>query len=129
MEQIRKAVELARAGGSAEPQVDDWVAPNPSRPGPSDNGFDPRHGLLPEAPPEPRRDLRIDQRSEKFREVMLNAAHLEANRIVSYDITDPRSKSFDMLRTQVLQAMDLEKVAGSRSHLTDGRLWKNRNIN
>jgi protein-tyrosine kinase len=39
-------------------------------------------------------------------EVVLNPTYLESQRIVSHDITDPRSKSFDMLRTQVLQTMD-----------------------
>ena len=41
-------------------------------------------------------------------EVKLNEAHLESKRVVSHDIADPRSKSFDMLRTQVLQTMDLK---------------------
>jgi len=39
-------------------------------------------------------------------ETMLNGARLEAKRIVAHDVADPRSKSFDMLRTQVLQSMD-----------------------
>jgi protein-tyrosine kinase len=38
--------------------------------------------------------------------VPLNRVHLEANRIVGHDISDPRSSAFDMLRTQVLQGMD-----------------------
>jgi Mrp family chromosome partitioning ATPase len=41
-------------------------------------------------------------------EVVLNGAHLESKRIISHDITDPRSKSFDMLRTPVLQSMDMK---------------------
>jgi protein-tyrosine kinase len=41
-------------------------------------------------------------------EYALNSAHLENNRIISHDITDPRSKSFDMLRTQVLQSMAMK---------------------
>jgi capsular exopolysaccharide synthesis family protein len=40
------------------------------------------------------------------KEVVLNGANLVSNRIVSHDIGDVRSKSFDMLRTQVLQSMD-----------------------
>jgi protein-tyrosine kinase len=39
-------------------------------------------------------------------EVALNAAYLESNRIIAHDDVDPRSKFFDMLRTQVLQSMD-----------------------
>lgn len=40
------------------------------------------------------------------REITLDISHLESNRIIAYDETDPRTKSFDMLRTQVLQSMD-----------------------
>src|ERR1700757_2133134 len=42
------------------------------------------------------------------KEVALNSAHLESKRIIAHDIQDPRSKSFDMLRTQVLQSMELK---------------------
>ena len=40
------------------------------------------------------------------RVVMLDGARLEDNRIIAHDIADPRARSFDMLRTQVLQTMD-----------------------
>jgi protein-tyrosine kinase len=40
-------------------------------------------------------------------EVTLDAEHLEAARIIGHDVTDPRAKSYDILRTHVLQAMDL----------------------
>ena len=42
------------------------------------------------------------------KEAVLVGAHLKSNRLVSYDIADVRSKSFDILRTQVLQSMDRE---------------------
>jgi len=42
------------------------------------------------------------------KEVVLNSTHLESNRIIAHDIVDPRSKSFDMLRTQVLQSMAMK---------------------
>ena len=42
------------------------------------------------------------------KEVTLSGVQLESKRIISHDIADPRSKSFDILRTQVLQAMDLK---------------------
>ena len=42
----------------------------------------------------------------QIRQVYLNRAHLESMRIVSHDGSDPHAGSFDMLRTQVLQAMD-----------------------
>jgi Mrp family chromosome partitioning ATPase len=38
----------------------------------------------------------------------LNTAHLEANRVIAHDIEDPRSRAFDMLRTQILQPMDMK---------------------
>jgi Mrp family chromosome partitioning ATPase len=41
-------------------------------------------------------------------DVTLDAAHLESNRIIAHDVADPRSRSFDMLRTQVLQSMDMK---------------------
>lgn len=42
------------------------------------------------------------------RDVVLNNAQLVANRLVSQDVTDLRSRTFDILRTQVLQSMDKE---------------------
>jgi protein-tyrosine kinase len=46
--------------------------------------------------------------SGAIRGVALKSSHLQANRIVSHMVTDPRSRAFDMLRTQILQAMDLK---------------------
>jgi len=40
--------------------------------------------------------------------VELDPAHLQAKRIVSYDGKDPRSRPFDILRTEVLRSMDLK---------------------
>jgi protein-tyrosine kinase len=44
----------------------------------------------------------------QIKETALDAAYLQSKRIISHDITDRRSRSFDMLRTQVLQSMDLK---------------------
>ena len=90
MENIRQAVERARSlqgAAGSKPQVrDDLGAPRlRSDPG---VGFSNAGG--------------------RIREIELNAAHLLSNRIVSYNGTDPRSLPFDMLRTQVLQSMDLK---------------------
>lgn len=41
------------------------------------------------------------------RAIALSGARLEASRIIGHDVTDPRAKSYDILRTHVLQAMDL----------------------
>jgi protein-tyrosine kinase len=42
----------------------------------------------------------------RINEADLSSVDLEASRIIAHNAADPRSKSFDMLRTQVLQAMD-----------------------
>ena len=44
----------------------------------------------------------------QIEETVLDGAHLQSKRIISHDIADRRSRSFDMLRTQVLQSMDLK---------------------
>lgn len=44
--------------------------------------------------------------SFQTKEVQLDRRHLEAHRIIAHNVADPRSRSFDMLRTQVLQSMD-----------------------
>jgi Mrp family chromosome partitioning ATPase len=83
MEHIRKAVERAKGPLTPDGQFPDLgterIAAGPRRPIPAST-----------------------------REAALNAAHLESKRIIAHDITDPRSRSFDMLRTQVLQSMDLK---------------------
>lgn len=39
--------------------------------------------------------------------VLLSPKHLEANRIIAHDFADHRARSYDMLRTQVLQTMSM----------------------
>ena len=46
-------------------------------------------------------------------EVELDVAYLQSQRIVAFDGNDLRSRSFDMLRTEILQSMDLRV----------GKLW------
>jgi protein-tyrosine kinase len=48
------------------------------------------------------------QSKELAQGVELDLAHLQSHRIVAYDGTDLRSRSFDMLRTEVLQSMDVK---------------------
>jgi protein-tyrosine kinase len=62
---------------------------------------------------EPPRQARLftdsaDSDKEGMPEVELDSAYLQSQRIVAHDGSDPRSASFDMLRTQVLRSMDLE---------------------
>jgi len=42
----------------------------------------------------------------RIEDIVLNSTYLQSNRIISHMITDPRSRPFDMLRTQILQSMD-----------------------
>jgi protein-tyrosine kinase len=57
-------------------------------------------------PGDPAAALAEGYAASRIRAVKLNEARLESRRIISYDVADQRSKSFDMLRTQVLQSMD-----------------------
>ncbi len=43
-----------------------------------------------------------------IQEIALDTAHLQSRRMIAYDGKDPRSRSFDMVRTQVLRSMDLK---------------------
>jgi hypothetical protein len=49
----------------------------------------------------------FDPAGAAFRGVVLDEAHLESSRIIGHDVTDARAKSYDILRTHVLQTMDL----------------------
>ena len=108
MESIRQALERARTlnVGSAGP------APNTRSAGQKDhaasNAPKQQFGAAPSIAGS------VNGRSQ---EIALSLAHLESNRIIAHDETDPRSKSFDMLRTQVLQSMDQKnwKILGITS--------------
>jgi len=85
MENIRQAVERARAGHGGGVEQQEIGRSSPRRP--------------PEWGPGSVADGRMG-------DIDLSGAHLESKRIVAQDGADPRSKPFDMLRTQVLQSMD-----------------------
>ncbi len=86
MERIREAIERAKAsrvaGGDAEPG----------------------ETAVMEAPPP---DVASQTDSTAFRSVpaTVDRRHLEAMRVFAFDAADPRSTSFDMLRTKVVQMM------------------------
>jgi len=99
MDNIRQALERARelnVGGAG--QKGDAPLSPPRLP------FEPNVGI--ENP--------VDARIPEF---ALNVEYLESKRIIAHDDTDPRSKPFDMLRTQVLQPMDQKgwKILGITS--------------
>lgn len=96
MENIRQAVERAkgrRGGGASQSSI---VRPDPvlRRPGPNvghDRGLETAGGGG--DPP-------------LLQQIALDAGHLQSQRVVTHLVTDPYSRPFDMLRTQILQAMD-----------------------
>ena len=92
MEHIRQAIERAKGSGVADKQPQEQTRPPlqqpQSRPNAGTTGIAQSWG----------------------KEALLNGAHLESKRIISHDIADARSKSFDMLRTQVLQSMDIKHL-------------------
>ena len=88
MEHIRQAVERAKESGVADKSPQEQTRPAPQQ------------------PPSRANTGAAGIAQSWGKEVTLNGAHLISKRIVSHDIGDVRSKSFDMLRTQVLQSMD-----------------------
>lgn len=85
MENIEQAIERARAQQRGVPE-DSWTSTGVRQPGAL-----PGTGRDPEA---------------YLEEAELDSAYLQSNRIISHIITDPRTRPFDMLRTQILQSMD-----------------------
>jgi protein-tyrosine kinase len=86
MESIRQALERTRApkGGKAAPGTD---GAKDRLKGLSEGDF-------------------ADPLGRCIRERVLDRSHLDAKRVIAHDEKDPRARSFDMLRTQVLQTMD-----------------------
>jgi len=83
MESIRQAVERAKARSEQHPNSASVRMP-------------PTHGFG------------DGQDREGLEACQLDPAHLHAHRIVAYDAKDPRSRPFDVLRTEVLRSMDLK---------------------
>jgi protein-tyrosine kinase len=79
LDRIRQALELARRRNPTQADSSDPFAPFPASTGLQD---------------------------AKFAEAKLNAAHLASTRLVAYDPLCEGGRYYDMLRTQVLQAMD-----------------------
>ena len=88
MENIRQAIERAKGLGlESEPQSASQAS----------NGSRARNELAAKRPVE---------FNSRIQEMELDRAWLESKQIVAYNSADLRSRSFDMLRTQVLQSMD-----------------------
>lgn len=87
MEKIQQAIERAKAGRTS--------------------GIRPGHPAR-SSEPDAVRDFGFD--APRY-EVELSSAYLQSQRIVSHVVTDPLSRPFDMLRTQILQSMDAAKNA------------------
>jgi Mrp family chromosome partitioning ATPase len=86
MEHIRQAIEAARERGAvaASPAVARRTEPSAVR-APFIGGA----------------------KGGPVRSFELDGVHLESHRIIAHDRDDPRSRAFDVLRTQVLQSMDM----------------------
>jgi Mrp family chromosome partitioning ATPase len=97
MEKIKQAVERAKASAIGE-QLHPMSADDPLAQSTviASQGTGPKSGSVFSKP----------GRALSQNEVRLNWSHLEQHRIVGQNVADPRSKVFDVLRTQVLQAMD-----------------------
>jgi protein-tyrosine kinase len=52
--------------------------------------------------------LGVTQNEGRVQELELDSTYLQSHRIVAYDGKDPRSRPFDVLRTEVLRSMDLK---------------------
>ena len=85
MENIRQAIERAKMHGE-------------------------QSGISLEPPRQQTRHVFSDaqESAQRTQEIELDVACLQSQRIVAFDGKDPRSRSFDLLRTEVLQSMDLK---------------------
>jgi Mrp family chromosome partitioning ATPase len=88
MENIRLAVERAKERQGADPEQQGRVGP-PLPQTQAKSSFGVAYGSV-----------------EGIQEVELDAAYLQSRRIASYDEKNLNCRSFDMLRTQVLQTME-----------------------
>jgi protein-tyrosine kinase len=86
MENIRQAIERAKALTEQQSGVGSGIALKQVRHGPS----------------------AVYGGKERAEEVELDLAYLQSQRMVAYDGNDPRSRPFDILRTEVLRSMDLQ---------------------
>lgn len=82
MDSIKHAVELARAAGLPGRPATTWKTGQPAA------------------------DIFQASPATSFKEVRLDADHLEASRIVAHGVSGLNGRYYDMLRTQVLQEMD-----------------------
>lgn len=83
MEHIRQAVERRRASNGQPAPLSANAVPLPPIP-----------------------DVSVIGAEAGIRQVQLNRVHLETQRVIAHDVSDSRSRSYDVLRTQILHAMD-----------------------
>lgn len=84
MENIRQAVERAKAR------------------------LDRQDGPSHKTPSDPVKHRFAPGQQEAAPELQLDAVYLQSHRIIAYDGKDPRSRPFDLLRTEILSSMDLK---------------------
>ena len=98
MDQIKRAVDRAKASATGE-SLRSMAAMPDQFTRPQDLNAVPQS---PASGPIANQSVVLPQ----YDKVALDWSHLERRRIVGHNIADPRSKAFDVLRTQVLQEMD-----------------------
>jgi protein-tyrosine kinase len=97
MENIKQAIERVKASATDE-RLHPMAAPQAPVAPPQAQMFAPQSPMQ-----EP---ITSQAEAPRFKEAKLDGRQLEQQRIVAHNAADPRSKAFDMLRTQVLQSMD-----------------------
>jgi protein-tyrosine kinase len=107
MEQIRQAVERAKASATVTAEPPRARPSNQPRTAPAGRYSVTSSSVAANWRPDP--TLAPAGLTPSPRSVDLDPRHLERHRIIAHNASDPRSKAFDMLRTQVLQTMDQKK--------------------
>src|SRR5690349_12680391 len=95
MEEIKRAVERAKASANSEQLRPMTTLHGQTAPHLADTQEPESVAVAPQG-----------SSTRGYNHVTLDWSHLEQRRIVGHNVADPRSKAFDVLRTQVLQAMD-----------------------
>jgi protein-tyrosine kinase len=108
MEHIRQAVELAKARNATAPSP-------PASPEArallhnSSSATAPANRIESSRPEHDRKDAdRKDGERNDANSVALDPERLESMRVIAHNVLDPRSRAYDMLRTQVLRTMAAE---------------------
>jgi protein-tyrosine kinase len=96
MKEIREAIERARSAAAAGPKRDERQTRSQPR-------LDSRTASLPTTVDAPSQRIELEAAP-----IELNARHLLSKRVIAHNRMEMQATAFDMLRTQVLQSMDVK---------------------